>query len=253
MGTPNRLSIDILGVPVNDLSANEIIKTINACIQSRSKAVLAYVNIHAVNLAQDLPWFQNFMQRTSLNYCDGYGVMLGSWVLGKTIHHRASPPDWIETLVLECVSNRFSIFLLGGRVGIAKRTASILTYNFPGVQIVGTAHGYFDKHPGSSENEELICMINAAKPDLLLVGMGMPVQERWLLENLDHLDIKVALPVGALFEYLSGNILRPPRWMRGIGLEWLGRVAIEPKRLWKRYLYGIPRFLFIVLKARFME
>jgi N-acetylglucosaminyldiphosphoundecaprenol N-acetyl-beta-D-mannosaminyltransferase len=92
--------------------------------------------------------------------------------------------------------------------------------------------------------------INATSPDILLVGLGMPIQERWLMENWGFVKAKVALPVGALFDYLAGEIPRAPHWMTDHGLEWLGRLIVEPRRLWRRYLLGNPRFLWLVLKQR---
>ena len=126
----------------------------------------------------------------------------------------------------------------------------ILKQQFTDLSIAGAQHGYFDKSPDSVENEAVLQAINATRPDILLVGLGMPLQERWLMENWDRIEAKVALPVGALFDYLAGEFPRAPRWMTDHGLEWLGRLIIEPRRLWRRYLLGNPRFLWQVLKQR---
>jgi len=118
------------------------------------------------------------------------------------------------------------------------------------LRIVGTYHGYFDKTPGSPGNEAVIQAINAVKPNILIVGFGMPLQERWLMENWDRVEASVALTGGAVFDYVSGDLRRPPCWMTSHGLEWLGRLLIEPRRLWQRYLIGNPLFLWRVLKQR---
>ena len=118
-------------------------------------------------------------------------------------------------------------------------------------QVIGTHHGYFNKTPGHPQNEAVIKSINAAKPDILLIGFGMPIQEKWIMENYDRLDVKVFMPVGAAFDYVSGNVRRAPRWMTDHGLEWLGRLIIEPRRLWKRYIIGIPLFFYRVLLQKF--
>jgi N-acetylglucosaminyldiphosphoundecaprenol N-acetyl-beta-D-mannosaminyltransferase len=120
--------------------------------------------------------------------------------------------------------------------------------NIPGLEIAGIQHGYFDKTAGSSENEAVVALINQVKPDILVIGFGMPLQERWLLENWDRLDAKVAIPIGAGFDYLAGVTPRAPRWMTDHGLEWLGRLIIEPRRLWKRYIIGNPLFFYRLVK-----
>jgi N-acetylglucosaminyldiphosphoundecaprenol N-acetyl-beta-D-mannosaminyltransferase len=105
----------------------------------------------------------------------------------------------------------------------------------PGLQIA-TAHGYFDRSPGSIENEAVLAQINAYQPHILLVGMGMPLQEHWLIDMFDRIDANVLMNVGAIMDYFAGEIPTPPRWMGRVGLEWLYRLGSEPRRLWQRYL-----------------
>ena len=112
----------------------------------------------------------------------------------------------------------------------------------PDLKIVGTHHGFFDKDSASSENRYVLAMINKLKPDILVVGFGMPAQEKWILENLNELHVHAVIPVGAFFDYLADEVERAPRWMTENGLEWLGRLTIEPNRLWKRYVIGNPLF-----------
>jgi N-acetylglucosaminyldiphosphoundecaprenol N-acetyl-beta-D-mannosaminyltransferase len=146
-----------------------------------------------------------------------------------------------------------SLFLLGARPGVADKAAANLRERFPGLRIVGTHHGYFDKAPGSPENEAVIREINAASPNILIVGFGMPLQERWLMDNWDRIEVNVALTGGAVFDYVSGELPRAPRWMTDHGFEWLGRLIIEPGRLWKRYLVGNPIFILRVLGQRIAQ
>ena len=94
----------------------------------------------------------------------------------------------------------------------------------------------------SLENKLIIEQINEFHPQILVLGLGMPLQEKWILENINSLDVKIAFPAGALFDYLSGELPRAPRWMTDNGLEWLGRLLVEPSRLWKRYILGNPLF-----------
>lgn len=239
-------TIDLLGVHVNTLVIEQVIDYINQAIQFRKKSILAYVNVHAVNLAQSQPWFKDFINDADITYCDGYGVRLGAKILGGDIPQRYTPPDWFPRLSSMCAQKGHSLFFLGARPGIAERVAEILVDEHPDLKIIGTHHGYFDKTPGCPENNAVLQAINAAKPDILVVGFGMPLQEKWLVDNWSCIEAWVALPVGAMFDYLAGGITRAPRLFTDHGFEWLGRLVVEPKRLWKRYLVGIPMFLLAV-------
>jgi N-acetylglucosaminyldiphosphoundecaprenol N-acetyl-beta-D-mannosaminyltransferase len=134
---------------------------------------------------------------------------------------------------------------------VAERAAQRLRTLHPGLRISGVEHGYFDHSPGSRENETVLRKVNAARPDILIVGLGMPLQERWLMENRDAIDANVALTGGAVFDYVSGGLRRGPRLLTDNGFEWLARLIVDPHRLWRRYLLGNPLFLLRVLGQRF--
>jgi N-acetylglucosaminyldiphosphoundecaprenol N-acetyl-beta-D-mannosaminyltransferase len=138
------------------------------------------------------------------------------------------------------------MFFLGTQQPIVEKAARVLKESYPDLKILGVHNGFFDKEPKSLENEEVLSRINSVNPDILVVGFGMPLQEKWIMENLDRLQIKVVIPVGAFFDYLAGETPRAPRWMTDNGLEWLGRLIIEPRRLWKRYVIGNPLFIWRV-------
>jgi N-acetylglucosaminyldiphosphoundecaprenol N-acetyl-beta-D-mannosaminyltransferase len=133
---------------------------------------------------------------------------------------------------------------------VAARAATSLVQQHPGLQVNGTHHGYFESTVGCADNAALIQTINKTGSDILLVGMGMPLQEKWLAENWEHLHVKVALPVGALLDYLGDEKPRPPLWMTNHGLEWAGRLLLEPGRLWRRYLLGIPHFFYLIIQHK---
>jgi N-acetylglucosaminyldiphosphoundecaprenol N-acetyl-beta-D-mannosaminyltransferase len=246
----NAKAAKILGLRIDVVSLKSMLTFISKTIQEGGKARLVYVNIHAINLAQDLAWFRDFINASAIVYCDGFGVKWGARFLGIQIPERLSPPDWIGRLAKECVRQSFSVYLIGAKAGIAEKFAEKLKQQFKGLRIVGTKHGYFDKSPGGEENEAVLQAIQAVKPDILMVGLGMPRQEGWLMENWDRLHFRIALPVGALFDYVAGELPRSPRWMTDHGLEWLGRLIKEPQRLWRRYLLGIPRFWWLLLAQR---
>lgn len=250
MGIANKQIIDILGVKIGVQSLPELIEFIAQSITINQKVIIQYLNIHAINLAQNLPWFKSFLNRADLTYCDGYGLRLAARILGVSLPDRYTLPDWFPELAAHCNQTGHSIFILGAKPGVAEKAAENLRLKAPGLKILGTYHGYFNKDMQSSENQRVIEMINQANPDILALGFGMPLQEKWLMENWDRLHCRVAIPMGAAIDYLAGTTPRAPRWLTDHGLEWLGRLVIEPGRLWKRYLIGIPIFYYNVVKQR---
>jgi N-acetylglucosaminyldiphosphoundecaprenol N-acetyl-beta-D-mannosaminyltransferase len=249
MAQPPR--VNVLGVEISTLPVDGAIELISRTIASGDRAILSYVNVYALNLAYENPWFKEFLNHAALTFCDGFGVKWGARLLGHKIPERYTPPDWFPHLAHACYLQGFSLYFLGARPGVAEKCANLLSNQYPGLIVSGSHHGYFDKSQESTENQSVIELINKEKPDILVVGLGMPVQEKWLKENWDHLDASIALPVGAMFDYLAGEITRAPRWMTDHGLEWLGRLVVEPKRLSQRYILGNPLFLGRLLKQRF--
>ncbi len=136
---------------------------------------------------------------------------------------------------------------MGGRQGVPEQLTASLGTRFPGLDVVGRESPPF-RPLSSSEDEALVERINAAAPDVLWVGLGAPKQEYWAADHESRLNVPLILPVGAAFDFYSGRIRRAPDWMRRIGLEWLFRLATEPRRLWRRYLMTNGQFMLLVLK-----
>ena len=246
----NYPSIHLLGVRIDDLPLDTLVNLIVQKSRLGEKVTAAYVNIYALNLAYEKPWFKDWLNASDIAYCDGYGARIGARLLGLDLKNRNTPPDWIDSLASACASQGLSIFFLGGQAGVAELAAGRLSHNHPDLRIAGVQHGYFEKTYRSAESARVIKSINQSDADILLVGFGMPVQEKWLLENREGLDARVAMPVGALFDYLGGVIPRAPRSLTKNGFEWLGRLMYEPGRLWRRYLVGAPLFFTRVLSQR---
>jgi N-acetylglucosaminyldiphosphoundecaprenol N-acetyl-beta-D-mannosaminyltransferase len=131
------------------------------------------------------------------------------------------------------------VFLLGGRPGVAERVRRWMERTGPGLVVCGVRHGYVSPEA----REELQREIRQARPDLLLVGMGAPHQDVWISENIEALQVPVAMAVGGLFDFYSGSVPRAPGWIRALGIEWTFRLLMEPRRLWKRYLVGNSTFM----------
>ncbi len=244
--------IKLLGTSLTLCSDRQLLRAIRRIVEAEDKAIVLSGNVHSFNIAYRTPWFQDFFNRADIVRLDGFGLAIAAKILGhRNIPRRITWADFAWDLAQTCESYGLTLFLAGGRPGIAAKAAARLKERFLDLAIAGTHHGYFDKTAGCAENEAVIQRINAARPNILIVGFGMPVQEKWLIENLGRIDVNVVLTGGAVFDYISGTLRRGPRWMTKYGLEWLARLFIEPRRLWKRYLIGNPVFLWRIILERF--
>ena len=242
--------VDVLGVGVDPITAEELQAGIKRLIRSGQRGLVLNVNAHCLNLCHDDPALREFFNSADVVFCDGAGVMLAARLLGRRIPARITYADWAWRLAAFAEAEGLSLFLLGARPGVAEEAARRLRRRHPALHICGTHHGYFDHAAGSPENETVLREIQTAKPDLLLVGLGMPLQEIWLMENRHRIEAGVALTGGAVFDYVSGELRRGPRFLTDNGFEWLARLLVEPRRLWRRYLLGNPLFLLRVLGQR---
>lgn len=236
---------DVAGVPVHPLSLAALLDWIEQTIEAQQRGRVMYANAYAINLAQRCPTFRAALNQADVVFCDGYGVWLAAQVLGTSLPARFTPPDWIGNLLTLCAARHYRLFFLGARPGVAEQAATLLRLRFPTLPI-STQHGYFD--PDSAENEQVIQCIAAARPDIMLVGMGMPRQELWMVANHARHPAPIVIAVGALFDYLAGRVQRGPRWLTDSGGEWLWRLGAEPRRLWRRYLLGNPAFLWLIFQ-----
>ncbi len=249
MRTPaNR--VDVLGVGVDPLTVEDLHAEIGRLVGGGGPALVLSANVHCLNLCYEDPALRDFLNRAEVVLCDGAGVMLAARILGGRIPERITYADWAWRLAAFAAARGFSLYFLGARPGVADEAARRLKQRYPALRIAGVHHGYFDHGMGSQENEAVVGEINAARPDILLVGLGMPLQEYWLMENRHRLEAGVALTGGAVFDYVSGRLRRGPRLLTANGFEWLARLLVEPRRLWRRYLVGNPLFLIRVTRQR---
>ncbi len=237
---------EILGVEVDGLRAAELVPAVSALVE-RGHATVAYANIHVVNCAQRDAALRSFLASSDLCYCDGNGVRLGAQLLGTDLPERMTGADWIWDLAAAAAERRWRVYWIGGEPGVTERAAAKLTARHPRLE-VGTDHG-FHPHTGP-EDDACIARINAFAPHVLLVGMGTPVQERWVAARRGRIDAPVVWCLGATADFVAGEKPRPgPEWMVQ-NHEWMTRLIAEPRRLWRRYLVGNSVFLLRIGRER---
>jgi N-acetylglucosaminyldiphosphoundecaprenol N-acetyl-beta-D-mannosaminyltransferase len=237
----DRQSSDLFDIPIDLAPPDDLLRTITDWAQQRASRRVMYVNAHVVNQSRSTPGLADALRRADLVYCDGYGVRLAARALSRPVPHRMTGADWIWVLAGLCERMQHPIYLLGSEPPLAREAAARLRRLYPQLDVAGAHHGFFDLH--SPHNARVIEDIRAHRPRIVLVGMGTPKQELWVDRYADQLDGAVVWTVGALFDYVSGHVPRAPRWLADNGLEWIFRLAIEPQRMWRRYLLGNPVFL----------
>ena len=238
----------IFEIPIDLAQPADLLRMITAWVgdgagdprASASRRVM-YVNAHVLNRSCEMQELRQALQRADLVYCDGYGVRVAARALDVDVPHRMTGADWVWGLAALCEASGRSLYLLGSEPGVAAQAARRLRRWYPRLRIAGTHHGYF--RPGSPHEQRVLEAINDAQPDIVLAGMGTPKQELWVDRHAGQVHAHVLWTVGALFDYVSGRVPRAPRWLADNGLEWIFRLGVEPRRMWRRYLLGNPVFL----------
>ena len=224
----------LFGTPIDCVTLDEAVHRIEGLLDARVPAIVCTPDTTAIWRAQRDPHLRAVYERADLVTPDGTGIVWAGRLLGAPVRERVSGIDLVEKLF---ASRRapLRVFLLGAAPGVAEQAARKLTERYPALRIVGTHHGYF------GEDDRVMDLINHAQPDVVLVGLGVPRQELWMLQNRPKLKASVLIGVGGCFDVWAGRLTRAPlRWQR-LGLEWLYRVLQEPKRLSR--VSAIPLFL----------
>jgi len=236
----------LLGLDIVNLTMADAVQRIEQAACRDCSCSVFFVNPDCLNkMVTDRDYF-HVLQQADYVLPDGIGLTLAGKLLKTPLKENINGTDMLPFLCKMAVSHGHSLFLLGGRPGVAAQAARRLSERYQ-VSIVGAAHGYFDRF---KESQQVIDQINLSGADILLVGLGAPEQEKWIMRHRHRLTPRVLMGVGGLFDFYSGTIKRAPVWMREIGLEWVYRILQEPGRMWRRYVIGNPLFLYRVVRWR---
>lgn len=240
------LRVDVLGVGISCVDLPEAVRRIGRWIATGERHYVCVTGMHGVMESRGDPALREIHNRSGMTTPDGMPMV---WA-GRHCHARIDRvygPDLMRAVLDEAQRQGWRSFFLGGAPGVAERLTGRLRTSVPGIAVCGWESPPF-RPLTEEEDAELVARINTAAPDILWVGLGTPKQERWMAEHRPALDVPVIVGVGAAFDLLSGTIPQAPRWMQRRGLEWAFRLLAEPRRLWRRYLLNIPRFLVAVVR-----
>ena len=228
--------IRLLGQIMDMVKAEEVMHFVANHVAQGKRAIVANHNAHSLYLLKNNPELQAFYDRADLVEVDSRPLLMWARMTGRSSRafHRCTYLDWRDDFWEIAATFGWRVFYLGGAPGVAATAAGNIQAARPDVTIA-VRDGYFDMTPGSAEAEGVLAEINAFKPDVLMVGMGMPRQELWIQRAYDRLHPCVVMPVGAAFDYEAGVQRAAPRWMGKAGVEWLFRLVVDPRRLFHRY------------------
>jgi len=236
---PTPRSIQFFGIEIKNTVMEEALDWIVDRVHMGERSLLAFVNPDCLNVAWNNSQYRKVLENAERVLPDGIGIHLGCRMRGIRLLDNLNGTDLFPRLCDRVSQEGMSIYLLGARPGIAAETACVMKKSYPTLKIAGTMHGYFS----DDENAGVIKEINESGADILLVATGAPRQELWLAENAAALKPTLRMGVGGLFDFYSGRIRRAPAWVRELGMEWVWRLLMEPRRLWRRYVIGNPLFL----------
>jgi len=241
--------IKLFQVGIDQVDNQETIQKIEEFIVSKKPHQIVTPDTLAVLRARKDPEYQAILKSADLVTPDGAGILWAATTLNYPLPERVTGIDIIHNICRLATKKCYSLYLLGSYPGVAGEAALNLTKKYPGIKIAGTHHGYFNcrdhensencenvKNGNSDKNKEekeIIAEIRENRPDILLVGMGVPKQEKWISKNLDKLDVPVCMGVGGSFDVLSGRIPRAPLWMQRHGMEWIYRSIKQPNRAFR--------------------
>lgn len=250
---------NILGVGITNASQNEILEYIVKGLENfKKKFFFVTPNPEFLVLANKNPDYRNILNQADLASADGIGIIIASKILGQPLKGRLTGVDLIESLCKRVSTKPITVGFLGGRSGVAEKTAECLQKKYPGLKVsfigeewpneMKDEKGELKNTKKTGKNSHLSSLISHLNIDILFVAFGAPKQEFWISENLDKIPVKIAIGVGGAFDYISGRVGRAPSWMQNIGLEWMYRLIRQPWRLKRQF--SLFKFIWLLIKEK---
>ena len=246
----SRRRVNLGGVLVDQLDFSGAAARLQSFLTSGRSHQVVTVNLDFLSIAQRQLRFREAINRSDLAVADGMPLVWLSRLRGTPLPQRVTGVDLVEESCRIAAGSGRSVFLLGAGPGVAQLAAAELRLRHPGLRVAGTYSPPMGPLNGR-ENKKIVAMIRGASPDFVFVALGAPRQDLWIRDNLDALQVPVAMGVGCVFDLLAGSVRRAPVWLQQAGFEWAFRIAQEPLRLWRRYLVDdLPVFARLLLASR---
>lgn len=255
MKTGLQRPVAVMGLPINSLTVDEAVETLDRLILSGGTHQICPVNVDTWLNALADPHLHRIMAGSTLVLPDGMPLVWAAGLLGCPLAERVTGVDMVPRIAELSARKGYGIFLLGAKPGVAERAGRLLERTYPGVRIVGT-YAPAEENLIRMDHNEILSQIHAASPDILLVAFGNPKQEKWIWMHRKRLGVPLSMGVGGSFDILAGDVRRAPRWIQRCGLEWAMRCLQEPVRLGPRYLrdfLGLARRLPLALFAAWCQ
>ncbi len=232
----------ILGVGIDNLTLKEAADKIDRIIEKGKPSLVVTANPEIIMRARDDEAFRECLADAQMVTPDGIGIIIAASLLGTPLKQRVTGIDLIAKLFEAAADKKYRFYFVGAKPGIAERAASNIINKYPGVEVVGIHHGYFQ------EDSQVIEDIERKKPHIVLAALGMGKQERWIKDRVQKTGVPVSIGVGGSFDVFAGEAKRAPFWMRKAGLEWMYRLMLQPSRFGR--MLQLPKFLFAVLVSK---
>lgn len=242
--------VKLLNTYVNNLNISETIDTIEKLINSDKKSYLVAVNVDVIMKIENDSYLREITDNADMVLVDGKPLIWISKIHRKPIKAKISGSDLVPLLCKVAANKGYTIFILGGKDGIADKAKQNLEKQYSSIKIVGTYAPPFGFEKSQEELDKINSMISVVRPDMLIVCFGCPKQEKFIFENYQKYDAKVSICAGATVDFLAGNVKRAPKWLSDHGFEWFYRFTQEPKRLFKRYFIDDAKVIKLLWKYR---
>lgn len=240
--------VDVLGVGISAINMDMAVTELGRWVEEGEQHYVCVTGVHGVIESQSDPELLAIHNRSGLTTPDGMPMVWASKKAGADHVSRVYGPDLMLEVCERSADNGWTHFFYGGNEGVPELLAERLGERFPGLKVVGTYSPPF-RPLTSEESDEIVAAVNASGADFVWVGLSTPKQERWMADHVGRIDAAALLGVGAAFDIHAGLLPQAPRWMQRTGLEWLYRMAREPRRLWRRYFHANPRFIWGILRT----
>lgn len=234
----NTNTVPVLGFDLASMGLSEAADWLVKQIKTSTQTRLSFLNAHCANVARDNWRYAAALRTSGAIFPDGSGVAMAAKLTGQSLAGNLNGTDLFHPLCHRLAQNKMPLFLLGGRSGVARLAAEKAQAQHPDLIIAGAEDGYFEPQ----DEEHLIQSINKSGAKVVMAAMGVPDQDIWLARVAPRLDASLVMGVGGLFDFVSGQTSRAPKWLRKLGMEWTWRLACEPRRMWRRYLIGNVSF-----------